>query len=66
MAAHFPLVGSWAPRACVGSLLSYNLSMGEVRKTLEFQEWFDGLKDARAYAALKHEYFASPSGFPAT
>lgn len=38
--------------------------MGEVRKTLEFQEWLDGLKDARAYARIEARIFRLALGLP--
>ena len=31
--------------------------MHEVRKTLEFQKWLDGLNDARAYARIETRIF---------
>ena len=36
----------------------------EVRKTREFQEWLDGLKDPRAYARVETRIFRLSLGLP--
>ncbi len=38
--------------------------MTEVRKTLEFQKWLDGLKDPRAYARVETRIFRLALGLP--
>jgi putative addiction module killer protein len=38
--------------------------MHEVRKTLEFQKWLDGLNDARAYARIETRIFRLGLGLP--
>jgi putative addiction module killer protein len=38
--------------------------MHEVRKTLEFQKWLDGLNDARAYARIETRLFRLGLGLP--
>jgi putative addiction module killer protein len=46
------------------SLLGEYSLMHEVRKTLEFQKWLDGLKDARAYARIETRIFRLGLGLP--
>ncbi len=38
--------------------------MYEVRKTLEFQKWIDGLNDAQAYARIETRLFRLGLGLP--
>ncbi len=38
--------------------------MNEVRKTSEFQEWLDGLRDAQAYARIETRLFRLGLGLP--
>jgi putative addiction module killer protein len=38
--------------------------MNEVRKTSEFQEWLNGLKDAQAYARIETRLFRLGLGLP--
>ena len=38
--------------------------MNEVRKTLEFQRWLDGLKDPQAYARIETRLFRLALGLP--
>ena len=38
--------------------------MNEVRKTAEFQQWLDGLKDVQAYARIETRLFRLALGLP--